>query len=94
MESEGKKSEASSTEKQKVKAGIECYAKKLRENLKLDAKSGARAREYVRDMAKDAQNFSMGFLPEETQRHVTNLEKEALLVLKSIIDEGMSFLEK
>ncbi|MBW3000059.1 hypothetical protein KY339_05295 [Candidatus Woesearchaeota archaeon] len=94
MENPGKKSEESSTEKQKVKKGIESYAKRLRENLKLYAKSGERAREYVRDMAKDVQNFSMGFLPEETQKHVTNLEKEALLILKSVIDEGMDFLEK
>jgi hypothetical protein len=93
MENPGKKSEASS-EKKEVKKGIESYTKRLRESLKLDAKSGERAREYVRDMAKDAQNFSMGFLPEETRRHVTNLEKEALLILKSVVDEGLDFLEK
>jgi hypothetical protein len=82
------------SEKKKVKEGISYYAKNLKEKLKLDKSSGERFRKYTEDMAVNARDFSLSFLPEETQKHVLNMNREALLALQSVIEKSVATLDK
>jgi len=92
------KKKVSPEEKKKIKEGIEYYTKNIAKNLsqkiKLDTKSGERLRMYAESLAVDARDFSLSFLPEKTQKHVVNMNKEALLVLQSLLERGVSILER
>jgi hypothetical protein len=76
------------------KDDVEYHEESWKDKVKLDSKSAEKLKEYAENLATDAQNFSMSFLPEETQKHIINMNKEALLAIKSIIDEGENFLGK
>jgi hypothetical protein len=59
-----------------------------------EEKTSEKLKDYAEGLAKEASNFSLSFLPEETKKHVVKLEKEALLALKSVIEKGEKVLQK
>lgn len=81
-------------EKEKVKKGLSDYATNLREKVKIDTTAGKTVRNEAETFALDVRSLTMGFLPESTQKHITNVQKEALLTLRSLIDFGVEFLDK
>jgi hypothetical protein len=82
------------TEKKTVKKGIEGYAKSLQEKLTLKKETGEKFRKYTENLAVDARDFSLSFLPEKTQKHILNMNREALLALQSVIEQGVTTLDK
>lgn len=77
-----------------VDEGIECYMKKLRDNLNLSKERGEMFRKYSEKLAVDARDFSLSFLPEKTQKHIINMNREALLAVQSVIEQGVITLDK
>jgi pyruvate/2-oxoglutarate dehydrogenase complex dihydrolipoamide acyltransferase (E2) component len=69
-------------------------AKELGEKMKLDTKTGEKMRTTAENFAVDVRDFSLSFLPESTQKHVVNMNREALLTAQSLINNGLSVLER
>jgi hypothetical protein len=63
-------------------------------DIQLDKKPGKKLREEAENIAVDVRDFSLSFLPDATQTHVVNLNREALLTAQSLINYGLSVLDK
>jgi hypothetical protein len=55
---------------------------------------GKNVRKSADDMAKNTAEAILSFLPEETQKHIMQMNKEALLSLKAMIDDRIRFIDQ
>lgn len=63
-------------------------------DFKIDTKTGERFRNSVEDLALNLRDFSLSFMPEATQSHVISMNREALLTAQSLINSGLSVLDR
>ena len=82
-----KKNNSKITDKEKVEYCTEKWKGSI-----IDDGTSEKIKRYLRSLVTDARNFSLSFLPEKTQRHILNMNKEALRILKSIIEKGENLL--
>lgn len=83
---------------EKVKEELASYTdemkKKMKKAVEMNVALADTIKRYTENIVVDARDFSLSFLPEKVQQHVINMNKEALLALVAVLEQGISTLEK
>jgi hypothetical protein len=78
----------------KIKARVDKITEEIKSKLKIDKELAKKIKGYSESVAENTSSLLLSVVPSETQKHLLNSQKEALLAAQSLINIGIKSIEK